>query len=133
MISDSVMRYTSSGLRLVGGRSLENGKIVFPMPHGVEASRYEEVLLDTEGRLWSYTIQRFPPKSPPYLGVTDPSKFEPFAVGYVELEGQVIVETRLETTKYDALEIGQRMQLTKVDFPSGDGDSALQAFAFRPI
>ena len=35
-----------------------------------------------KARLWSWTVQRFRPKSPPYAG---PVAFEPYAVGYVDL------------------------------------------------
>jgi hypothetical protein len=36
-----------------------------------------------EGPLWTYTVQSFPPKSPPYTGA-----FEPYGVGYVERAGE---------------------------------------------
>jgi uncharacterized protein len=35
------------------------------------------------GVLWTWTVQRFEPKSPPYE--VPPGGFQPFPVGYVEL------------------------------------------------
>ena len=53
-----------------------------------------EHLLARRGRLWAWTTQDFPPPSPPYAGPTG-KDFVPFGVGYVELPGEVKVETRL--------------------------------------
>lgn len=94
-------------VRLRGGRHRESGRIVFPLPASGDA--YEPVALGREGTLWSFTVQRFRPKSPPYAG---PQEFEPYAVGYVELPGEVIVESRLIGIAFDDLRIGQPLRLT---------------------
>ena len=59
--------------------------------------------LARRGTLWSWTIQRFRPKSPPYTG---PEEFEPYGVGYVELPGEVRVEARL--TESDPSKLADR-------------------------
>ena len=61
---------------------------VVPPLHGTDVG---ERLLAREGTLWTWTVQGFRPKSPPYEG---PVEFEPYPVGYVELPGEVKVETR---------------------------------------
>ncbi|MCG8443528.1 MAG: OB-fold domain-containing protein [Caulobacterales bacterium] len=132
LISDNIVDHTPNGPRLVGGRSRRTGEIVFPVPDGAEAARYERVHLKTAGTLWSFTVQRFPPKSPPFLGVTEPARFEPYAVGYVELEGEVIVETRIVAKDLDALRIGAPMMLTTVTFPRGDAGEPIETYAFTP-
>jgi uncharacterized protein len=106
--------------RLIGARSKANGRIVFPMPSGDAAQDFDAVPLSRTGKLWSWTIQGFEPKSP-YAG---PQPFRPFGVGYVELPGEVIVETRLTST--DGLKIGMEMELVIEDF---DGERAMFAFA----
>lgn len=50
-------------------------------------------LLPAEGSLWSWTVQGFPPKSPPYAG--GEAQFRPFAVGYVALDGGIAMQGRL--------------------------------------
>jgi uncharacterized OB-fold protein len=75
--------------RLIGGRERVSGRIVFPCPLG---DAFEPFPLARDGVLWSWTVQRFRPKTPPYAG---PDAFAPWIVAYVELPGQVIVETRL--------------------------------------
>ena len=52
------------------------------------------VTLSTVGTLWTWTIQRYEPKSPPY--VPPPDGFRPFAVGYVELPERVRVAAVLD-------------------------------------
>ena len=86
--------------RLIGGRDRETGRIVFPCPKG---NQYEAVPLASEGTLWSYTVQRFRPKTPPYAG---PEAFEPWIVAYVELPGEVIVEARLVDVAFEDVRIG---------------------------
>ena len=123
---------TADGPRLIGGKSKSDGRITFPVPEGSTADMFEPVLLKTQGRLWSYTIQRFPPKSPPYLGVNDRENFKPYAVGYVELVNEVIVESRIITENPEALRIGQKMELTIIEIARADGSGNIPCHAFQP-
>ena len=109
--------------QLIGGRRKRDGEIVFPMPGGDAAADYDAVPLARTGTLWSWTIQSFRPKSPPYVG---PEDFTSFAVGYVELPGEVIVETRL--TRTADLTIGMAMTLEIIPL-----DAARSTFAFAPL
>src|SRR5690349_17111815 len=95
--------------QLIGGRHRETGRIVFPMPAATE--NYEPAPLPRTGTLWSYTVQRFEPKNPPYKA---DGPFAPFAVGYVELPKAVIVESRLTDVSFDALHVGMAMELTTI-------------------
>jgi len=112
--------------RLVGGRHRSSGRIVFPCPADAE---YEPYPLARQGRLWSYTIQRYRPKTPPYAG---PDAFEPWAVGYVELPGETIVEARLENVAFDAIEIGMALELIQISFERGNGAGPVLVHAFQP-
>lgn len=88
-----------------------------------------EQLLERRGSLWSFTVQGFEPKSP-YNG---PTPFEPYGVGYVELAGQVIVESRLTENDPDRLAIGMPVELVVVPFRTADDGTAIVTFAFRPV
>jgi uncharacterized protein len=109
--------------RLIGARRKSDGEIIFPMPIGDAAEDYDAVALSPTGTLWSWTIQSFRPKTPPYIG---PDDFVPFAIGYVELAEQVIVETRL--TQTHDLKIGMPMELVILPF-----DGSVLTYAFRPV
>ena len=110
--------------RLIGGRHRVSGEIVFPMPQGDAAQHFDAVALSRTGTLWSWTSQDFRPKSPPYAG---PEAFKPFLIGYVELPGQVIVETRIEGAALADLKIGMAMEMVLTEFAPGRS-----TFAFKP-
>ena len=117
--------------RLVAGRRKADGRMCFPMPLGAEAGLYEPVELEGHGTLWSYTVQRFRPKTPPYIGDDDERTFKPYAVGYVEFTGQVIVEGRILIDDLAGLKIGQPMQVALETFATSTrGPTA--TYAFRP-
>jgi uncharacterized OB-fold protein len=113
--------------RLIGGRHRASGQVSFPSPRDAEA--FEPVELPAAGALWSFTVQRHAPKAP-YRGGTP---FVPFAVGYVELPGVLIVESPLVGIEFDALRIGLPVELTSFPlYHDEDGTDVLMfAFAVR--
>jgi uncharacterized protein len=114
--------------RLIGGRDPVTGRIVFPCPPGND---FEPWPLKRDGVLWSYTIQRFRPKSPPYAG---PEEFKPWAVGYVELADETIVEARLENVAFEDIRIGMPLRLTQVQLdPQSDQSPMIHAFEPRGV
>ena len=108
--------------RLVGGQDRATGRIVFPCP--ADEARFERVLLPDKGRIWSWTVQRFPPKSPPWAAE---EPFRPFALAYVELPGAVIVESRLIGFDFGALKVGAPCRLVLEPF------GGRLTFAFAPL
>lgn len=112
--------------RLIGGRDRATGRIVFPCPPGQD---FEPCPLGRRGTLWSYTVQRYRPKSPPYAG---PEAFTPWAVAYVELPGETIVEARLTNVAFDAIAIGMELELTQVPLDADAADPVL-IHAFQPV
>lgn len=112
--------------RLIGGRDRATGRIVFPCPPG---DGYEPYPLKRAGTLWSYTIQRYRPKSPPYTG---PEAFRPWPVGYVALPGETIVEARLANVDLQDIRIGMEVELTQVPLDPDAVDSVL-IHAFQPV
>lgn len=121
--------------RLIGSRCDECGNHMFPQqgscPRCTSTST-SPVELETGGTLWTWTVQGYPPKAPPYKGDADPKTFQPFGVGYVELPGQVKVETRLTLADPDQLEIGMPMELTLVPLYTNDDGDEVMTFAFAP-
>ena len=120
-------------VRLVGSECAECGVVTFPTQASCPrctSVHVRERLLARSGNLWSWTIQCFPPKSPPYVG-GGPDAFEPYGVGYVELRDEVRVETLLTVADPAALRIGMPMELTLIDAP-GHEDDGVVTFAFAP-
>lgn len=115
---------------LMGGR-LQSGEIVFPMPQGDAAKDVEPYKLSRTGTLWSWTSQGFLPKDP-YIGPGSgpdegPPDFVPFLLGYVELPGEVIVESRIVDATLEDLELNMPLEFCIVPF-----NDTHDTFAFRP-
>ena len=86
----------------------------------------EPAALPRTGELWSFTVQGFRPKSPPYAGTEPAAEFVPYGVGYVDL-GEIVVEARLTESDPARLRIGMPMEVVTVDVTD-----ELETFAFRP-
>jgi uncharacterized OB-fold protein len=69
--------------------------------------------LGGHGTVWGFTVQRFAPKSPPY--VAPEGGFVPFAVGYVELPEGVKVEAVLDCTDFAELAGDAKVTLVSAD------------------
>jgi len=135
-VSDGVFVETADGIRLLGSRCLSCGNYLFPVQSGCPrctAEDTETVELGTRGTLWTWTVQSFPPKAPPYLGPTDAATFQPFGVGYVELPGEVRVEARLTEADPANLRIGMAMELVTVPLTDDASGDQIVTFGFRPI
>ena len=116
-VTEGVFTWPADQPRLIGSRCRNCGNHMFPTQSGCPkctANDTATVELEPRGTLWTWTVQGFPPKSPPYLGSDDPPTFQPFGVGYVELPGQVKVEARLTESDPDKLSIGMEMELVVV-------------------
>lgn len=89
-------------------------------------------LLARAGTLWTWTTQQFPPISPPYLGDASRDGFESFGIGWVELPGQLMVESRLTENDPAKLDFGMPVELVIVPFATDDDGDELMTFAFAP-
>ena len=104
-VAEGVFTWPSDEPQLIGSRCAACGIVTFPTQDSCPrcaSTEMEEQLLARRGPLWAWTTQDFPPPSPPYTGPTG-KDFVPFGVGYVELPGEVKVETRLTESDPDVL------------------------------
>lgn len=122
------------GPRIIAWRR-PDGRIVFPKPSGQGTAHEdcEPVLLSRCGMLWSWTVQRFRPKSPPFVG-PDADAFQPYSVGYVEFPEGIIIEGRIDVDVDSvALEIGMKMETTVIPLFAGGDGRTVQIYAFKPV
>ena len=91
-----------------------------------------EVLLARRGTLWGFTTQQFRPPSPPYDGDDTPETFQPYALGYVELPGQLLVQARFTEPDPDRLRIGQEMELRIIPYTTRPDGTEILTYAFAP-
>lgn len=135
-VQEGVFTWPSEEPALLGSRCTNCGNHMFPVQSGCPkctATGAETVELGRRGTLWTWTIQGFPPKAPPYIGNADPKTFEAFGVGYVELPGEVKVEARLTESDPEKLKIGMEMELVIVPLSTDDDGNEVVTFAFAPV
>ena len=131
VVAEGLVAGTLDEPRLIGSRCRRCGVVAFPRQDSCAACTSDDVeerRLGRRGTLWTWTVQCFPPKSPPYADA--PEEFEPYGVGYVELPGEVRVEARLTEADPARLRIGMPMELVLVRAP---GVGGALTYAFRPV
>ena len=134
-VQDGLFSGSAETVRLIGGRCIDCQNHVFPYQSGCpkcSGTEVAKVELGTEGELWTWTIQGYPPKAPPYVGDVEEHDFEPFGVGYVELPDELRVEARLTEHDPTRLRIGMPKKLVLVPLTINDLDEEVVTFAFAP-
>jgi uncharacterized OB-fold protein len=134
-VAEGIFTFPSDEPQLIGTRCCACGIVTFPAQDACPrcaATEMEQHLLPRRGRLWAWTTQDFPPPSPPFRGASGKA-FVPFGIGYVELAGEVKVESRLTESDPARLRHGMEMELAIVPFGSDDDGNEVVTFAFAPV
>lgn len=132
-VAENLFTWPSDDPRLIATREISTGRISFPAKQAYGNSEdFEQILLSKKGTLWTWTVQRFLPKSPPYAGTETLETFKPYAVGYVELPGEIKVETRITGCELSDLKIGMEMELVIEKFKEDEDGNEVMTFAFKP-
>jgi uncharacterized OB-fold protein len=137
LITEGLFRVDGDRAVLLGSRRRSTGVVKFPAerPELFDGSPdtqadIEPLELSTEGTLYTFTTQEFPPPLP-YKGNRDPKTFLPYIVGFVELEEGLLVESLIIDATAGDLRIGQPMVSATTTLETEAGESFL-TFAFRP-
>jgi uncharacterized protein len=126
VVAEGLFTWPSEEPRLIASR--RDGVLSFPA-----RPDEERVLLSTRGSLWGFTTQQFRPPSPPYDGDDTAETFVPYALGYVELPGELLVQARFTESEPDRLRIGQEMELRIVPYTTRPDGTEVLTFAFAPV
>jgi uncharacterized protein len=136
LITGGLFRVDGERAVLFGSRRRSTGVVKFPAerPELFDGSPdtqadIEPLELSTEGTLYTFTTQEFPPPLP-YKGNRDPKTFRPYIVGFVELEEGLLVESLIIDAAAGDLRIGQPMVSATTTLETEAGESFL-TFAFR--
>lgn len=134
-ITEGLFTWPADEPRLIASRCLDCDNHMFPTQDDCpkcSGSSTEPVELGRTGVLWTWTVQGYPPRSPPFAGEVDPASFQPFGVGYVEVDGKVRVESRLTVADPERLAIDMEMEMVIEPLcVNQDGDEVV-TFAFAP-
>ncbi|MBV9382539.1 MAG: OB-fold domain-containing protein [Streptosporangiaceae bacterium] len=137
-VAEGLFTWPSDEPRLIGAQCVRCGLVVFPAGTDTAAcqrcggTEVSEKLLSDRGTLWTFTTQNFRPPGPPYDGADTAETFQPYAVGYVELPGEVMIEARLTEPDPARLAIGQQMRLAIVPYSVRPDGTEILTFAFTP-
>jgi len=118
---------------LLASRCLDCGTIQFPQQTRCPAcsgDSIDVVPLAKNGTIWSWTTQEFPPSSPPYAIPSE--EFKPYFLGYVELPGEIRIETQLLMNNAETSpRVGMQMDLTFEPLFENENGETVMMFAFR--
>ncbi len=133
-IAEGLFTWPSDNPALLASRCNACGIASFPAAESCMACSGRDVSVEElpgRGTLWTWTVQRFMPKTPYNSGET-PENFQPFGVGYVELPGGVRVEGRLTEGDPDKLHIGMAMDVVFDTYRVEENGDEVVGFFFRP-
>lgn len=125
-----------SAPHLVGSKCSSCETVNFPVAASCPRCSSNEIKivpLANSGTLWSWTVQNFPLASPPYPAELSGEHFKPFAVGYVELPGQVRVVTRLNGDLEEGFEIGSPMEIQFEPFFTDEDGTEVINYSFSAV
>jgi uncharacterized protein len=125
-VADGLFTWPSDAPQLIA--SERDGVLAFPAHPGDT-----EVLLSRRGTLWGFTTQEFRPPSPPYDGNDTNETFERFALGYVELPGELLVQGRFTESDPDKLVIGQTMEVVVRPYTVRPDGTEVLTYMFAPV
>jgi uncharacterized OB-fold protein len=134
-VAEGLFTWPSDEPRLIGAQCADCGLVSFPAGSACQrcgGTDATDKLLSDRGTLWTFTTQDFRPPSPPYDGVDTAATFQSYALGYVELSGEVMVEARLTEPDPARLAIGQPMRLAIVPYSVSADGTQVMTFAFAP-
>jgi uncharacterized OB-fold protein len=134
-VAEGLFTWPSDEPRLIGAQCANCGLVSFPAGSACQrcgGTDATDKLLSDRGTLWTFTTQDFRPPSPPYDGADTAATFQSYALGYVELPGEVMVEARLTEPDPARLAIGQPMRLAIVPYSVSADGTQVMTFAFAP-
>ena len=132
-VIDGLFTWPADKPQLIGTRCLCCGTYFFPKSFSCNNPRckekkLEEVLLSPRGKLYSYTIQYYPP--PPPFKFEEP--FSPYAIGLIELPEGIRVLGMLTGCQFEELKIGMEVEMV-VEKLYQEGGKEVVTWKFKPV
>lgn len=131
---EGLFEQTPNGPRLLGSRCASCQTPYFPRSSGChnpdcDTSKMEDVHLGPKGRVWSLSVQTYPP--PPPVVSSDP--FEPFAAAMVDLEEGLRVLGRMVTDDPGQVNVGDEVELVIAPLGKDADGRDVISWQFKPI
>jgi len=125
---------TADGPRLLGSRCTTCETPYFPRSpvcHNPDCteSKMVDAVFGPRGRLWSCSIQNYPPPAPAKYD----EPYVPYALGVVDLADGLRVMGRVHTDDPESVQLGAEVELVLEPMCHQDDGSELITWMFRPI
>lgn len=134
-IDENLFTWPDPAPALLGSRCKQCGATQFPVGISCEACGSEDIAVERlpgRGQLWTWTIQRFMPKSP-YNSSETPETFKPYGVGYLDLPSGMKIEGRILCDDPESLKIGQPMEVAFYCHRTDEDGTSVINYAFKPV
>jgi len=124
---------TPNGPRLCGSRCATCQTPYFPRTTGChnpdcDVSKMEDAYLGPRGRIWSLSVQTYPP--PPPVVSNDP--FEPFAAAMVDLDEGLRVLGRIVADDPGQINVGDEVELVIAPLGKDANGNQVVSWQFKP-
>ena len=133
-VVEGLFSWPSDKPQLIGTRCLSCGSYFFPKKvtcnnPDCKEKKVEQVLLSRRGKLYSYTVQYYPP--PPPFKYSEP--FTAYGIGLVELPEGIRIASMLTTGDVNEISIGMDVELVVEKQYEDDEGNEVVTYKFKPI
>lgn len=132
-VVDQLFVWSDEGANLIGSRCISCNSYFFPKSltcrnPDCEEKKVEEVTLNRRGKLYSYTIQEYPPPLPFKM-----EPFIPFGIGLVELPEGIRVLGMLTGCRLDGIKVGMSVELVIERLYQNEQGDEVVTYKFKPV
>ena len=133
-VVEGLFTWSSDSPKLMGTKCLSCGNYYFPKKISCnnpdcKEKKIEDVLLSRQGKLYSYSVQYYPP--PPPFKFDEP--FTPYGIGLVELPEGIRVVGMMTTNDLDEMKIGMNVELVAEKLYTDDEGNDAVTYKFKPL
>jgi uncharacterized protein len=130
-VAEGLFRWVDDRVHLIGSKCKSCGSVYFPRSPSCRnpdctLKQVEETLLSREGRLYSYTVQKYRPPAPFRM-----EPWMPYAVGLIELTGGIRVMGMLTGFDLDHIRIGTPVEVTAEALYRNEAGQQVVTYKFR--
>lgn len=132
---EGLFTWPSDKPQLIGSKCLSCGTYFFPKtftcvnPDCKDKSKIEEALLSRRGKLWSYSVQYYPPP-PPFRG---PEPFSPYAIGLIDLPEGLRILGALTGIDPENWRVGAEVEMVVEKIYQDEKGNDVVTWKFRPV
>jgi hypothetical protein len=133
-VAEGLFAETPAGPRLLGSKCATCGTPYFPASPicrnpSCTADAIEDAAFGPRGKLWSYTIQYYPP--PPPAKYDEP--YVPYALGLIDMAEGLRVLARISTDDVSAVAVGADVELVLEKLYTAPDGSDVITWKFRQV